>query len=559
MFRRGNSFISHQVRNLAECALDFSRKVRGAEEFPSESLVRHALDDSLRLPSIAVIGRTKSGKSTVLASLANEPAFAAGNFSTPAHRWVYDASCAGGKKDESVVSTGFFPCELLLDVELIDTAGLEDPGVMRELPRLLSGVDLVVLALPANEWERSDCWDWLASLSPQILQRMLIALTYADAMGYEDLQMVKDGVRNASSQMLGQELPLFPVTQALPGGRPSPGIDALARRLDGMISAARPQAAVSEAVMAATASLLSEQEKVLRNQERLTRLDAGFLAGIEQEINEMRHRIEVSLPARLDVVCQFVQDCVPRLARKTSRQLGYVLSIGRIGKFRHFAEVIDEWFYELLRIGIEERIEFHNREFLASCRDHWNSVRPRVQEKLDCEIGEFPEETVKNRLDAYRRRLGPALYEPLRSFGVKSCLVKLYAGQERWMRRQIILIFLLLIAAGVLGGLGESLAGLILLACGIGFWVLSAIALIFVRMRLTTQIEDAARELPMVVRDEIQIPLYEAMVSGVVDYRKLYRTLRGMVDIGAEQIAPLLDEHSKMFYKLSAMRQNRAR
>ncbi|MEG1508614.1 MAG: hypothetical protein RR373_08280, partial [Akkermansia sp.] len=81
--------------------------------------------------------------------------------------------------------------------------------------------------------------------------------------------------------------------------------------------------------------------------------------------------------------------------------------------------------------------------------------------------------------------------------------------------------------------------------------------LIFVRKRLTTQIEDAAREMPQAVHDGLQIPLYEATVSGIVDYRKLYRTLRGLVAIGADQIEPLMKEHSLIFYKLSAIRQAR--
>ena len=556
MFRRGNNFISHQIRNLAECALDFSKKVRGADEFPSESLVREALHGVLRSPAIAVIGHAGCGKSTVLASLAAEPSLATVSFSTIARRWIYTAF-NGEQSDESFISSGFFPSDLLLDLELIDTAGLDRLDVQRELPSLLERVDVVVMVLSVKDWEQASSWSWMASLPPEMTERFVAVLTSSDLIGYDDLQRVKDGVRSMSSRMLGKELPLFPVTNGIMEGKPSPGIDALARRIDGMISSQR--SAVSDSIMSATASLLSEQEKVLRNQERLTRLDAGFLAGIEQEINEMRRRIENSLPSRLDVLAQFVEDSVPRLARKTSRQLGYVLSFRRIGKLKYFAEVIDEWFYELLRIGMEERIEFHNREFLTSCRDHWNSVRPRVREKLDCEIGEFPEETIRTRLNMYRHRLGMAIYEPLRLFGVKSCLVKLFAGQKRWMKRQMILIFLLIIVAGFLGGLGENLAGVILLGSGIGFWVLSTIALIFVRMKITSQIEDAAREMPLVMRDELQIPLYEAMVSGLVDYRKLYRTLRGMVDVGADQIAPLLDEHSRMFYKLSAMRQSRAR
>lgn len=52
--------------------------------------------------------------------------------------------------------------------------------------------------------------------------------------------------------------------------------------------------------------------------------------------------------------------------------------------------VIDEWFYELVKSGIEERHAYYNKEFLNICQTHWNHVRPRVKEQWDCDIGDFP-------------------------------------------------------------------------------------------------------------------------------------------------------------------------
>ncbi|MEG0143495.1 MAG: hypothetical protein RSA21_05350 [Akkermansia sp.] len=565
MLRRGNSIISHQVRNIAECALDFSLKIRGNDEFPSEAVVVSTLNVVAKLPVIAVIGDTGSGKSTILSHLAMEPCLAMISQNEDAsvdkkgervaQKWVY--SPPEIPLHNAPFSLRYFPSDVLQEVELMDTRGIDLPEVCIALPKILENVDVIVLSVLATNPDSTTCWDFIASLSPDFFGRMVIALTHTEAVSYDELQVIKDHVRGICADKLNIVLPLFPTTAVSQGRLSSPGVEAMARRIDGMLETMRPSAWHTDAVISATDVLLSEQAKVLRNQDRLTRLDAGFLAGIEYEINEMRYKMELSIPARLNAICQFVQECLPRLARKTARQLGYALSINRMHRFRHLSSIIDEWFYEMIRQGVEERIEFHNRAFLASCEDHWNGVRPRVKDQLDCEIGAFPQEDIRHQLDAYRMRLGHAVYAPINDLGLKACLTKLYVSQERWMRRQLIVILLLIIAAGVLGSLGEFVAGFVLLGCAVSLYLLSSVALIFIRMRLTTQIEDAAREMPQAVHDGLQIPLYEATVSGIVDYRKLYRTLRGLVAIGADQIEPLMKEHSLIFYKLSAMRQAR--
>lgn len=92
--------------------------------------------------------------------------------------------------------------------------------------------------------------------------------------------------------------------------------------------------------------------------------------------------------------------------------------------------VIDEWFYELVKSGIEERHAYYNKEFLNICQTHWNHVRPRVKEQWDCDIGDFPAAKLQTDLEVYKERLGRSIYMPLKDFGIKPCLSKLF-----WIRR----------------------------------------------------------------------------------------------------------------------------
>ena len=121
------------------------------------------------------------------------------------------------------------------------------------------------------------------------------------------------------------------------------------------------------------------------------------------------------------------------------------------------------------------------------------------------------------------------------------------------MKNQLVLVLVLIILAGLLGGLGESLAGVILLLCASGLWLLASLVLAFIRMRMASQITEAAKDMHVAIQTGLRGALYESTMSGVTDYRKLYTNIRGYVAISAGQIAPLMDEHNRLFYQLSAL------
>ena len=57
-------------------------------------------------------------------------------------------------------------------------------------------------------------------------------------------------------------------------------------------------------------------------------------------------------------------------------------------------------------------------------------MRPRVKEQWDCDIGDFPAAKLQTDLEVYKERLGRSIYMPLKDFGIKPCLSKLFLDQE---------------------------------------------------------------------------------------------------------------------------------
>lgn len=497
---------------------------------------------------VAVVGDKGAGKSSVLDLLSGCSFFSKAAEPALARLWCY--ARRPGEYIHDGVETGYYPAEFLDHVRLMDTRGIDSLDSSVHLTRILTDVDIIIYVIDARTPQGAGSWQFLAQLPEESYSRMVIAITHEDFFDYEQQQNIKSFIRKQSELHFGLEVPLYMLRAG--GEFKGQGGEALARRINSMIDTLQIHSGAEENLLQVTRVLLGEQKHVLHNQDMLSRLDAGFLSNIENEIDYMQQQIEKVLPARLQAISRFVQDCIPMMAKKAARQLGYFLSIRHLSRLSRMSFYIDSWFYEYIRKGIEEQHEYHNREFLVACEQHWNSVRPRVKDQLDCEIGPFPEDLMRARLDSYRRRLGRVVYVPLMDFGFKPCLTKLYAGQKGWMYRQLVLVLLLIIAAGFLGGLGESMAGVILLMCASGIWVLSSIALLFIRMRLTSQIVDAASDMNLAIQGCLKDPLYEATLGGVADYRKLYTNIRGYVAISAGQVAPLMAEHNKLFYQLSA-------
>ena len=294
-------------------------------------------------------------------------------------------------------------------------------------------------------------------------------LPHAELLPFEQLQALKEEMRSVSREHLGVQLPLYPITPA--GERAGEGVEALRTCVQEVLKRSPLTDRRVERLLLATDRLLEEQGKVLNELHRLSKLDSGFLTSIDREIDRIQLQMEEEMPARLKAYAQYVQDCVPRLGKKSARQLGRFLSIRRTMILHKLPPVIDEWFYELVKSGIEERHAYYNKEFLNICQTHWNHVRPRVREQWDCDIGEFPAARLQADLEVYKERLGRSVYMPLKDFGIKPCLSKLFLDQEDVMRTELKLMLVMVILGALLGSFGEHGAGFACLGVALVLWL----------------------------------------------------------------------------------------
>ena len=73
------------------------------------------------------------------------------------------------------------------------------------------------------------------------------------------------------------------------------------------------------------------------------------------------------------------------------------------------------------------------------------SIRGIKIRVMNWNIGDFPAAKLQTDLEVYKERLGRSIYMPLKDFGIKPCLSKLFLDQEDVMRTEIKLMLLLVI------------------------------------------------------------------------------------------------------------------
>ena len=550
MLTGGKNVIPHAVRDVADAAAAFSARIGPDRHFDSQKDVEEALEECCTPQNVTVIGLTGSGKSSTLDALAGEYFCSRVSSEATLIRWQYKPNPA--PHTHEWVEDRFYPSDSLLNLEFWDTISLEQPAAPQRLKHIVPKSDAVLVVISAKDGNEPAIWEYLKTLEERLHSRMVLVITHAELLPFEQLQALKEEMRSVSREHLGVQLPLYPITPA--GERAGEGVEALRTCVQEVLKRSPLTDRRVERLLLATDRLLEEQGKVLNELHRLSKLDSGFLTSIDREIDRIQLQMEEEMPARLKAYAQYVQDCVPRLGKKSARQLGRFLSIRRTMILHKLPPVIDEWFYELVKSGIEERHAYYNKEFLNICQTHWNHVRPRVREQWDCDIGEFPAARLQADLEVYKERLGRSVYMPLKDFGIKPCLSKLFLDQEDVMRTELKLMLVMVILGALLGSFGEHGAGFACLGVALVLWLGSNLGLAWMQYRLSKQIVSAASEMSIAIDCGLRTPLYEAMISGLSDYRKLYADIRGQVAGGVEHLTPLLNARYDLFYKLTVQK-----
>lgn len=545
MIRRNFRRTENIVRYWAGRALELCRDIDHDEPSEAQPIVLDTLARLDKPRRIVFVGESGCGKSSLAAGVLGLSCVAEHKFEGPFLRWR--SQCDDGDNGHSA----FLPTHQLDGLELVDTAGCDLEGQKEALLPLLASADMIIAVFGGdNPWSPAT-WELLSHLPDGTRAVRIVALTHCDRRSPEDVMGIKTQLRELCSKHLGIELPLYQVT---PGGHvQGSGLDVFSERIQDALDSPELLRADIRALYAATVSLMDEQASILRRRDQMLRTDSGFLTNIDREIDSFQLRLSESIPAQVQAFGHIAHSLVPRLCSLMLANMGVLVTPGRILRMERIGEWIDRHYYELVRKEAEKRQEAQDRTFLFACRENWDQVRPRMKQKLESDIGDFPEQALGADLLSLRKELGRLIYKPLHQLGIKCFIADIGKEQMAWMERIVYLTLLFIIIGGIIGTMGHNFMGLMSLGAAAGIWLIGCAILQWEKRRVRRRIVEFCDPLQLLVAGHLEEPLRQLLVSRVSAYRKLYTKPRLKVARNAEQLAPLLQRHGEIYRALRSL------
>ncbi len=528
------------VRYWAQQAVALCDDIDDESLVGSSDSVKQAIERMGKDRRVVLIGASESGKSALLAGMIGCPVL--GKVSPTYHylRWRYL------NNDGDAEYCRFMPEPALCGLELVNTRGCEQPAVAEAVSPLLPGADVVIAVVDARSITTSPVWEMLAPLPEEGGPACLVVLTHTDALDAEHTVKLSEDVRNLCRERVGRVLPVYQL---------NPTNTALAaefgtRVMEAMESAAGGLRAAIRETMKCGSDLLYKQGSVLKARDAVARTDSGFLQGIEQEIDNFLAR---QLQGVRNCVLNYAaaaQRCMPRLILHIRRSLGWFLSPVVLVRLENYGPAAENLYYRLLLDDVATQQEELDKQFVVSCGGHWRSVRPRMKQTLQCEIGEFPAAELETELEQLRTRLQSSLYNPFRNLKIRSAFSSLFKCQVDWMRFMVVCFCLALVLAGTLGCLSFDSLAIILLSAAGGFWILGSLIHFLVVRKICSLMRTSAEPLHKNLAEHLNNQVQDMIVSRVAAYRRLYTEPRQRVAAYETSLAPLQQRQGEIFRQL---------
>ena len=448
---------------------------------------------------IAAIGEINAGKSSLLNALVGEELCPTGSLPLTSEVRLYRHGEEADNEVQPLLHECRRPLDYLRNFDLLDTPGTNAKydGHREIAEPFLEHADLVLVVFTAeNPWTAAT-WDAVSKLSPEALSRTVLVVQRIDLKQNQDIPIILGHMRDLSLKRTGQVLPIFPVAARLgmevkKSASPDPKQWAASRLSDlehfisERICESYDRRQVLHDAWHHAARTIRRLDHKFDTQRRGMDDDSWFLAGIEREMEEQRDVALEAAPNALAEVMERYRAEVDAVVRLLKRRLNWWRSLSRLFTGDASAAEIEASF----AARMQETATGFGRDDAArlvdACSAHWETVRPRVVERMGfepgpCAVAGDSRESVIAKFVARLEKAVPRALTGLRLRGVldpqlrrRNSLLKGFVGIGLGLS----------LAAGVSGTLGQQQLALILLAAAVGVFGLAVATAWITRLRV---------------------------------------------------------------------------
>lgn len=518
-----------------------------------------------------VCGEVNAGKSSFLNGLFGEEFCDSGELpltnKVTHYRWTQTEREEVGV--DGVVRLGR-PCQFLRDFEVVDTPGADSrPG--DHLPLIenyLQRADVIFFVFPVGNPWGAGTWQLVARMPEEQLGNAAFVVQQSDLKDEGDLEVIKGHMRTLAEQKTGIVPTIHPVSAklALEARKSQSMLTHLWRKsgytdlesfVSGLVNRNSDRFEVLRQVRAATQETLRRIEDHI--EECVDRLDDDerFLAELENEVDERREKQAMVLSQRLtDLGGVFL-----RQGQLSTRELGKRMSLLKslVSMFQQekLPHTIERNLTEAVRDAVAEQAEKDGGGLVSSCRGHWETVEPRIQENLAVSPPDFERETenLTGTRERFVERLSDSAKQSVAQLKLRSVLDGQLEERRQVLRGHLSVVLLSLTGAGLLGGFGLRM------------WALGAIGVAVLFLGVAWFFVKKSRKLLcrgfMERIEDLRQPFADSLTEDYKDgVREFYLEYGGLFEIVRKRIAdqrtllkPRMKRWNNLFLEIKAIEQ----
>jgi hypothetical protein len=448
---------------------------------------------------ISVVGEVNAGKSSLLNALAGAGLCPAGPVPLTSEIRLYRHGQESDQLVESLLVECRRPLDYLRNFDLLDTPGTnaKNTGHSAISEPFLEHSDIVLVVFTAeNPWTAAT-WDAVSRLSPGALSRTALVVQQIDLKQPQDIPIILGHMRDLSSKRVGHLLPIFPVAArlALEAKQADPvnpelwsisRFSAFEHFISERICESMDRRQLLHDAWHHAARTLRRLESRFDVQRRGMEDDAWFLSGIEREMESLRDTSLEAAPQALGAALERYRSEVDAVVRSLRSRLGWWRSLARLFTGDGSAAEIETTF----AARMQEVATGFGRDDAArladACAAHWETVCPRVQERMGFEPGacSVAGSACGEAIERFVARLAKAVPQALAGLRVRGVLDPLIRRRNASLKGFTAIGLLLAIAAGACGVLSMQQPATFLLGAVLASFLLAAVTGWITRSRI---------------------------------------------------------------------------
>ena len=571
------------LADLAQRVLELAERT-GADATP---LLSGEGAEGLESPFLFLTcGEARAGKSMVLNGIFGgdvcEMASERSSVGKPPRlQWYKFAEKYQNKTITPLVEECYRPVEFLKNFNLIDTPGIDLKGVNASgeevqgiIQRFLPSVDIALWVVPvSNPWGAS-FWKFFADQNEAVLKKSVIVLQQTDLKNEGELKVIQGHVKDLAKQRLGFVPPIFPVSakRAVMAKRAEPvdvqqwkhsGFPELEQFIEDLVSKSPARLQILLGVRKALAEVLRSIEYAVEDRARLLKDNENFLKELEDEVEAERKRNSEQFAVKFAVMRDVFAGKNQDVKRYVRRKLGFKSTLKSLFLAENTAKVIEVRLIDMIEASVQAQADQDGVDVVEGCREHWETVRPRVKERLSITLGEFDalEGEIDTIRDAFKERMGFSARKALFDMRIRKAINPTIVARRENLKSWVYATLVMLICAGVLGALRlgpASYPNLPAFVCL--FFAGFSLSFFAIRVRLTAK--KISKSLSQRLASErftfiqaLEQDYKEGIWSFYSAYGNLLGSVRQSIYKAQQEHQPNLEQRNRLFLELMILEQ----